>query len=162
MQLRKIEGTDFKRDKIIFKFQPRNIQVNHFLIQIKVFLFLHEIMQLEEFKSTDFSHDNSIFKFQTKTPQIRHFWSPNSRNFIFVLNIAVGQIWRYWFQIRQQPFQNFSPKYLNKALWFQTEEFSFLHQSLQLDEFEGADFKYDNSFFFLILVQIYPRKYYLS
>ena len=92
VQLRKIEGTDFKRDKIIFKFQPRNIQVNHFLIQIKVFLFLHEIMQLEEFKSTDFSHDNSIFKFQTKTPQIRHFWSPNSRNFIFVLNIAVGQI----------------------------------------------------------------------
>ena len=81
MQLDKIEGTDFKYDKI--KFQPKNIQVNHIVIQIKVFLFLHEIMQLDEFKSTDFNYDNSIFKFQTRTPQIKHFWSPNSKEFYF-------------------------------------------------------------------------------
>ena len=104
-------------------------------------------MQLDEFESTDFNYGNTIFKFQTKTLQIRHFWSPNVRNFIFVPKIALTQIWGCWFQMRQQLFQNFSPKYQNKALRFQTEEFSFLHQSFQLGEFEGADFKCENSFF---------------
>ena len=32
-------------------------------------------------------------------------------------------------------------------LWFQILEFLFLRETLQLDKFEGVNFKYENSFF---------------
>ena len=108
VQLDKIEGTDFKYDKI--KFQPKNIQVNHIVIQIKVFLFLHEIMQLDEFKSTDFNYDNSIFKFQTRTPQIKHFWSPNSKEFYFCTEHCSQTNLRVLISNTTTAFSKFQPK----------------------------------------------------
>ena len=45
----------------------------------------------------------------------------------------------------------FGPKY---------KHFCFFHKILELDKFEGADFKYANSFF-LILVKQYPNKIFL-
>ena len=45
--------------------------------------------------------------------------------------------------------------------WSKTEEYLFLHQSLQLGKFEGVDFKHD-SIFIQISVQAYPNNYYSS
>ena len=47
----------------------------------------------------------------------------------------------------------FGQKYSNKA-------FLVLHKILELDKFEGADFKYDNNFF-QITAQKYPNKAFL-
>ena len=44
-------------------------------------------------------------------------------------------------------FSNFSPKITKiRCFWFQIWGFLFLHQTLQSGKFQGADFKYDNSF----------------
>ena len=43
---------------------------------------------------------------------------------------------------------------------FQIQELSFFHGTLQLDKFEEADFKYDNSFF-KFPAQRYPNKVFL-
>ena len=40
--------------------------------------------------------------------------------------------------------------------------FCFFRQILQLKKFEGADFKYDNSILFIIIVEMTEIKYFLS
>ena len=47
-----------------------------------------------------------------------------------------------------------------RHFWSQIQVFLFFRKILQLDKFEGADFKYDNSIF-KILAQKYPNKAFL-
>ena len=69
------------------------------------------------------------------------------RIFIFTPNFATKQIQGRWFQVWQYFFQIPVQRYSNKAFLVPNLEiFVFFHKKLQLEKFEGADFKYGNSF----------------
>ena len=72
---------------------------------------------------------------------------PNFRNFVFSRNFAVWQIRGCWFQIWQYFCQVFVQKYPNQACLIPNLRIFILHQTLQLDKFDGVDFKYDNGSF---------------
>ena len=57
----KSEGADFKYNKNILKFQPKNTQIRHFWSQIYGFLFLHQTLQQDKSKDTDSKDDNIFF-----------------------------------------------------------------------------------------------------
>ena len=68
------------------------------------------------------------------------------------MSFAIIEIWGLWFQIRQEVFKIAAEKYSNKPFTSKIEAILFFHETLQLDRFEGADFKYDN-----IFVKFYPK-----
>ena len=70
------------------------------------------------------------------------FLIPNLGIFILSQNFAVRQIRGCWFQIWQYSFQIPAQKHPNKTFL----DFSFFHEFLKFDKFEGASFKYENSF----------------
>ena len=47
---RQIRGVGFKFDNIVFKSQPKNIQIRHFWSQIQAFLFFPKFLQLDKFE----------------------------------------------------------------------------------------------------------------
>ena len=57
------------------------------------------------------------------------------------------KIWGCWFQIWQQFLKFVAQKYPNKAFFLPIWAFSFFQKTLQLGQFEGADFKYDKIVF---------------
>ena len=57
-------------------------------------------------------------------------------------------------------FSNSSPKIHNSDIFGPKFRHFFFRETLQIDKFEGTDFKYDNSFF-KILAQKYPVKVFL-
>ena len=58
-------------------------------------------------------------------------------------------------------FKTFSPKILIESIFgLKFRYICFFHKILQLEKFQGADFKYDNSIFKL-LDQKYPNKAFL-
>ena len=91
---------------------------------------------------------NMTILFSNYSPKIieHTFLVPNLRIFIFALNYATRQMQGRWFQI-DNIFFKFKPKNTQiRHFWFQIKAFLFFHQILQLDKFEGADFKCGNSF----------------
>ena len=56
-----MEGTGFKYDFSIFKFQPKNSQIRRFWSQIKEFSFSHKTLLLEKFEGFNFKWD-TVFK----------------------------------------------------------------------------------------------------
>ena len=90
----------------------------------------------------------------------------NLRIFIVAPNFATRQIQRRWFQIWQYLFQIpvkkyankpfFGKKYSNKGFLVLNLDILFFRKVLQLEKFEGADFKYDNSFS-KVPTQKFPR-----
>ena len=119
---------------VFFKFYPKNTQ-------IQTFLFFCEILQLDKFEHVHFKYDNSFFKFQSE----RHFLSQiqafcffakfcNQTSLTVLSNITIV-------------FLKFQPKSTQmRHFWSQIQAFLFFCKIQQLDKFEGADFKYDNSF----------------
>ena len=86
------------------------------------------------------------------------FLVPNLDIFVvFLQNFAFRQIWGCWFQISQQFFQILAQKYPSKAFLVPNLE-TFFGEILQLDKFEGAEFKYED---FQILARKYPNKAFL-
>ena len=90
-----------------------------------------------------------IILFSNYSPKINEyaFSVPNLRIFVFALNFATRQIQGFWFQIWQYFLQILAQKYPNKALLVPNLSNFIFHEILQVDKFEGADFKCDNSFF---------------
>ena len=71
LQLDKFDGTDFKYDKIIFKFQAKNTKSDNFGPKFLVprFLKLHQTLQQDKFEKDDFKYGNSFFKLLAKAPK---------------------------------------------------------------------------------------------
>ena len=104
-------------------------------------LFFCEILQLDKFEHVHFKYDNSFFKFQSE----RHFLSQiqafcffakfcNQTSLTVLSNITIV-------------FLKFQPKSTQmRHFWSQIQAFLLFCKIQQLDKFEGADFKYDNSF----------------
>ena len=112
-------GVGFKHDNIVFKFQPKNIQISHFWSQTQAFQFFSKILQLDKFEGADFKYDNSFFKFQPKSTQIRQF-SSQIQTFwgVFVKfchqtnsRVLISNMTIQFFQILAQ-------KYSNKTIFF--------------------------------------------
>ena len=75
-QLDELEAVDVKYNKIIYKFQLKNIQIGHFWSQIWGSLFLQQNLQQDKFKDSPISNITIFFLNSIpKTNQIRHFWS---------------------------------------------------------------------------------------
>ena len=106
---KKFKSPDFKYDKIIFKFQPKYIQIRSILVlYLRYFGFTYFFFHCDKFESADFKHDNIFwgvlflqeslcfekfevasivtivfFKCQRKNTQIIHL--PKFKDFYFVL-----------------------------------------------------------------------------
>ena len=65
LQLDKFDGADFKYNTIVFKFQPKNIQIRLFWSQIlTIFIFaanFRQTLKQEKFKNADFKYANIFF-----------------------------------------------------------------------------------------------------
>ena len=96
-------------------------------MQTVSFCFFCESLQLDKFEAANFKYANNFFKFQPESTQISHICY-NS----FFLILAKNTQMRYF--------------------WSQIQPFLLFHEILQLDQFEDADFKFDNSFF-----KFYPK-----
>ena len=105
-----------------------------------------------------------------KNTQIRHFWSQIQVFLFFRKILQLDKFEGADFKYDNSIFKILAQKYPNKAFlvkntqirhfWSQIQVFLFFRKILQLDKFEGADFKYDNSIF-KILAQKYPNKAFL-
>ena len=139
------------------KLQPKNTQIRYFWSQTESFLILHQTLQQDNFKDAHFKYDNSIFKFQPKNTQITHFWSQIQALLVFH---EILQLERFGVLISNMTIllSNSSLKYPNNAFLVPNlgifvfsrnffSRFLFLHQTLQQNKFEDADFKQDNSVF---------------
>ena len=71
-ELDELDGSDFKYDKIIFKFLTQKYAIKTFLEpNLRTFIFAPNF----ETGQIDFKYGTSIFKFQPKNTQISYFWS---------------------------------------------------------------------------------------
>ena len=105
-----------------------------------------------------------------KNTQIRHFWSQIQVFLFFRKILQLDKFEGADFKYDNSIFKILAQKYPNKAFlvkntqirhfWSQIQVFLFFRKISQLDKFEGADFKYDNSIF-KILAQKYPNKAFL-
>ena len=105
-----------------------------------------------------------------KNTQIRHFWSQIQVFLFFRKILQLDKFEGADFKYDNSIFKIVGEKYPIKAFlvkntqirhfWSQIQVFLFFRKILQLDKFEGADFKYDNSIF-KILAQKYPNKAFL-
>ena len=116
--------------------------------------FFREVLQIDKFEDADFKYYNSFLKFQPKNSQIRHF-GPKARDFDFFAKffnltnskLLISNMTKVFFKILVQKYQNRVFLFKNtqiRPFWFQFQTFSLFHDILQLDKFEGADFKYGN------------------
>ena len=97
-----------------------------------------------------------FFKFQPKNTQIRHFPSKNQVFLFFRETLQIDTFQGADFKYDYSFLKNLEQKHLKKAFLVkntlirhflsQIQAFLFLHKMLQLDKFEGIDFKYHNSF----------------
>ena len=62
-QFDKFEGSNFKYDNIVSKFQSKNNQIRHFWSEIRYFWVFFEIWHLGKFEFADFNYDNSFLEF---------------------------------------------------------------------------------------------------
>ena len=74
--------------------------------------------------------------------KLRHFLSQIQSPF-FSTKFCYQTKLRVLISIMTQLFKILAEKYPNKAFWCQIQTFLFFRTILQLDKFEGADFKYD-------------------
>ena len=74
--------------------------------------------------------------------KLRHFLSQIQSSF-FSAKFCYQTKLRVLISIMTQLFKILAEKYPNKAFWCQIQTFLFFRTILQLDKFEGADFKYD-------------------
>ena len=125
-----------------------------------------EILQIDKFEGVDFKSDNSFFKvlaqkfpnkpFLAKNTKIRHFCS---QIYTFLFYHKISQLDKFKgadFQYDKKNFLNSNPKlprdsifgkkYWNKAFLVQNLSIFVSSQNLELEKFEGDDFRYDNSF----------------
>ena len=137
---------------------PKSTQIRPFWFRIETFSFFHKVLQLGRFEGDDFIYNNIIFKFQSQNTQISHFWS---QIWWFLLLHQILQ--QYKFKDTDFNYKNFfwilAQKYSNKTLLTKPRSLFFC-KILLLDKFEGADFKYKNSFF-QILIQKYQHEAFL-
>ena len=108
-------------------------------------MFVPKALQLDKFEGGDLKFDNSFLKFLPKNTQIRRFFL-KLRHFCFfkkfcnLTNLTVlFQIWQRFFKILAQKYPNNPFLVPNLRLLF------FFWKILQIDKFQGVDFKYDNS-----------------
>ena len=80
----KFEDADFKYNKNIFKFQPKNMQIRHFSTQILAFLFYHEILQLDKFGML-ISNVRILFSSSSQKYPNKLFLVPNLGIFVFFM-----------------------------------------------------------------------------
>ena len=128
-------------------FSPKIPKQGIFGPKSRNFHFFWENLELDKIDFGDIKYDYIIIKFQSKNTQIRYF-CPKFKDFQFCTKLCnktnskklISNMILFFFQIPAQ-------KYPNKAFWSQIQAFLFFHKILQLDKFEGADLKCDNSFF---------------
>lgn len=73
MLLQKFEAADLKYDNSIFQFPAKKYPNEElFVLNLNIFMFLHETSHFEKFEGTDFKSDNSLFKFRPKNRQFFH------------------------------------------------------------------------------------------
>ena len=131
------------------------------------FCFFPTFLQLNKLEAVDLKYEKIVLKFQYKNTQIRHSWSQFQAVLLFDKELEVNKFESadlkyensfFIFLPQQQPYKAFLVKNTQiRHFWFQIYAFWVFHEILQIDKFEGVDFKYDNSFS-KILEQKYPNK----
>ena len=141
---------------VFLKFQPQNSQIRHFWSQFQAFLLFHDILLLDKFKGAGFKYDNSLKKkkiaqknpntaFLVKNSQMRLF-GPKFKHFCFFTNICNQANLKVLISNMTIMFSIPTQKYPNQAFWSKFRNIGFFREIWQKDKFEGADFKYHNSF----------------
>ena len=115
LHLDQFEGTDFKYDKIVFKFQPKNTQIRHFWSHILAFSFFDEILHLDQFEGADFKYDKIVFKCQHNNTQIRPYWSQISAFLYFFEILQLDKFKGADFKSHNSFLKILAQKYPNKA-----------------------------------------------
>ena len=125
------------------KLQPKITQIRYFWSQIQASVIFHEILQLDKFEEADFKYHHSFFRIPVQKYLNHALLVANLRIFVFLHQT-----------LQQDKFDDF--KYnnnifklhhcANQAFLFPNLRIFILHQALQLNKFEGVNFKYDNSF----------------
>ena len=125
----------------------KNTQIIHFGPKFRGIFVFPQNFAIRQMRGCWFQ----IWQYCLQIPALQYinqaFLVPNLGIFAFSWKFANRQIPRCWFQIWQQFFQNSSPKIskegiLGPKFW----HFHFFSKFIKLDKFEGADFKYVNSF----------------
>ena len=85
-------------------------------------------------------------------PKIRHFW--------FFEKFGCQTNWRVLISNTTISFLNSRPKTPKSGIFlYQIQAFLFFREILQIDKFEGVDFKYGNRFFFKLLPKNIQRRH---
>ena len=130
LQSDKFEGADFKYDNIIFKFQSKKYPNQAFLVPNLRIFFGTKLCNKTNSRRL-ISNMRKIFSNSSpKVPKSRVFSSnstpkihksgifiPKFKDFYFVPNAAIRQIWGHWFQTWQRLFLIPVRKYPNKAVF---------------------------------------------
>ena len=131
------------------------------------FCFFHEIVQIYKFEGAEFKYSNSFFTILSqkcpnkalfvKNTQKSHFGSEIQAFLFFHEVLQRDKFDSSDFKYDTSVFKVLSQKYPNKTFLFkytqikhfcsQIQVILFFRQILQLDKFEGADFKYDSIVF---------------
>ena len=123
------------------------MQIRHVWSQIQVFLFFHEILCLKKFERADFKYDNSFLKILARKYLHKAFLVAN----VNISEFAFKQIRGFSSTNSSMTIASNSrpkiPKYEIRHFLSQIQAFLSFCKILQLDKFEGADFKYDNIVF---------------
>ena len=169
LPLDKFDDADFKYDNIVFKFQPQNTQIGHFWSEVRDFCFFVKFCKQKNLRVLILNITIVFLQFFPKNTQIRHFWSQIQGLMCFRKILQLEKLQGADFKYDNSIFKILAQKYINKAFLVknmqishfcsQIQAFLFFRDILQLDKFEGADFKYGNSF--QILAPKYPNQAFL-
>ena len=111
-------------------------------------------MELDKFEDADIKNKTLLFSnFSQKKYPNHAFLVPNLGIFVFPQNFVIRQIWEYCIQIWHYCFHILAQKNLNEAFFDPNSSILVFREILQIDQFEGADLKYDNSF-----LEFLPKK----
>ena len=141
---------------VYFRFQPTKSPIRHFWSEFRLFCILRKILKFNKFH---FRFDNSFFRFQPRKTQVSHFWSQIQELLFSFFPIFCKQKNSRMLISNMTTVFSYSSQQKPKQVIFRRK---FRHfrlvfcNTLQIENFEDVDFKYDNSFqkFFLQNTQI--------